>query len=71
MRCIEIQLLDNCMLYTLRLTLTWDVLKFSGSSPDFISCFRLTLTWDVLKWFNISGTPTNTFRLTLTWDVLK
>ena len=38
------------MLKYIRLTLTWDVLKFSiGSSSA--SFLRLTLTWDVLKCF--------------------
>ena len=33
----------------LRLTLTWDVLKYFSVADTEIGAIRLTLTWDVLK----------------------
>ena len=33
----------------LRLTLTWDVLKWWDGTFEADWCYRLTLTWDVLK----------------------
>ena len=41
-------------LKTLRLTLTWDVLKFGTGHMD-NSSIGLTLTWDVLKCFKRYG----------------
>ena len=37
------------LVYAIRLTLTWDVLKFDTQYYILQSDFRLTLTWDVLK----------------------
>ena len=49
MRCIEIWFPAILPVTSLRLTLTWDVLKWI-SVIYIVFCFlRLTLTWDVLK----------------------
>ena len=49
MRCIEMLLLYILLLQMLRLTLTWDVLKYFSVADTEIGAMRLTLTWDVLK----------------------
>ena len=52
MRCIEIYGVEIVTNAYLRLTLTWDVLKWLFNVV--ILCdFRLTLTWDVLKCLNL------------------
>ena len=51
MRCIEIFIfLSHRGGRRLRLTLTWDVLKFKCASCKSCRRNRLTLTWDVLKY---------------------
>ena len=54
----------------IRLTLTWDVLKFKPIIPCIKSLHWLTLTWDVLKFLNFLSASSGD-GLTLTWDVLK
>ena len=50
MRCIEMLKKAKANLMQLRLTLTWDVLKYEKCFVNmFYGCW-LTLTWDVLKW---------------------
>ena len=49
MRCIEIVPADVCVNNTIRLTLTWDVLKSVFNIVIHCDCLGLTLTWDVLK----------------------
>ena len=49
MRCIEIQQYKQYAFLLERLTLTWDVLKFSLFTFDLSRASGLTLTWDVLK----------------------
>ena len=51
MRCIEMLLSRYCCILDLRLTLTWDVLKFTTSAGICTKPTWLTLTWDVLKYF--------------------
>ena len=43
----------------IRLTLTWDVLKFTLNTAKTTPDFGLTLTWDVLKsvWLSIVDEP--------------
>ena len=70
MRCIEMQRKLRYPLWDLRLTLTWDVLKY---------IFSISVLW--LYGININmrciemktGAPTigYPYGLTLTWDVLK
>ena len=55
----------------IRLTLTWDVLKYIIKSTLAYACHWLTLTWDVLKLWCAVILYECFFRLTLTWDVLK
>ena len=56
---------------SIRLTLTWDVLKLSNCTILLIGLCGLTLTWDVLKSAGVAPTVTSVTGLTLTWDVLK
>ena len=71
MRCIEIRLMTlYCMIYT-RLTLTWDVLKWSPNYNPAAIRRGLTLTWDVLKLSKGKEKIWLKKGLTLTWDVLK
>ena len=55
MRCIEINTLDESADNTLRLTLTWDVLKSDYKTLKYADEYRLTLTWDVLKFDEIGS----------------
>ena len=55
----------------MRLTLTWDVLKYGEPVTEAGLCNGLTLTWDVLKSFSSCKKCWWGIRLTLTWDVLK
>ena len=71
MRCIEIFFYIMHTLLFLRLTLTWDVLKFSSVLSFISSEVWLTLTWDVLKFYRTVDDDELSPRLTLTWDVLK
>ena len=50
MRCIEILNVIQEYPEAERLTLTWDVLKYSSSTRLERFSSRLTLTWDVLKY---------------------
>ena len=71
MRCIEMKKIFGYASGRIRLTLTWDVLKWLYGAVIILICHRLTLTWDVLK-FPISAFAFQPgLRLTLTWDVLK
>ena len=54
MRCIEIYRAGRISKYSLWLTLTWDVLKYSSSTRLERFSSRLTLTWDVLKLVKLS-----------------
>ena len=49
MRCIEIGNIGVTTSTTMRLTLTWDVLKSVKGLSNSAYLLRLTLTWDVLK----------------------
>ena len=49
MRCIEIGKSSAYLGSAIRLTLTWDVLKFVINALNKADVIRLTLTWDVLK----------------------
>ena len=51
MRCIEITHNNQVLLMLVRLTLTWDVLKFCTVDRFLLNLMWLTLTWDVLKLF--------------------
>ena len=57
--------------WSLRLTLTWDVLKWTKDDEYVIRKKRLTLTWDVLKCDDVADEDKQAEGLTLTWDVLK
>ena len=71
MRCIEMMAIKCHLISLLRLTLTWDVLKYAYHGVSRKGVYRLTLTWDVLK-FNLNSCCKVLCKgLTLTWDVLK
>ena len=64
------QLMKN-LRWLMRLTLTWDVFKYTIEQTVHKAIVRLTLTWDVFKSFFYTNTTTTWSRLTLTWDVFK
>ena len=49
MRCIEININNVYITLSVRLTLTWDVLKYLRIALTVSKALWLTLTWDVLK----------------------
>ena len=70
MRCIEMNAVEWCQGYGLRLIETWDVLKCK-KHPDIVLVDKINRNMRCIEILAEEGTHTDIEGLIETWDVLK
>ena len=71
MRCIEIYITSASDFSFIRLTLTWDVLKFAVICNSSDNRIWININMRCIEMHRMRVLYLNDMRLTLTWDVLK